>query len=50
MPDDAGDRLRGYVDGKLLMEAVDGSLATGSPGLAMFKTATHFDDFAAAPP
>jgi pectate lyase len=48
--DAVGDRLSGYVDGKLLLEATDSSLARGSSGPVMFKAAADFDDFAAVQP
>ena len=38
-----GDRLRGYVDDALLVEAVDGSHATGSGGIATWRTVGRFD-------
>jgi hypothetical protein len=38
-----GDRLRGYVDDALLVEAVDDAHATGSGGIATLRTVGRFD-------
>jgi hypothetical protein len=38
-----GDRLRGYVDDALLVEAVDTSHAVGSGGIATWRTVGRFD-------
>ncbi len=38
-----GDRLRGFVDDTLLVEAVDGTHATGSGGIATWRTVGRFD-------
>jgi hypothetical protein len=38
-----GDRLRGFVDDALLVEAVDDSHATGSGGIATWRTVGRFD-------
>lgn len=43
--DAVGDSLRAYVNGSLMLEAVDGTHATGNSGPAMFKAATDYDDF-----
>jgi hypothetical protein len=48
--DAVGDKLRGYVDGKLLVEASDATHASGSAGPVMFKAAADFDDFLAYQP
>jgi hypothetical protein len=42
-------RLRGYVDGKLMVEA-DEPLGSGQYGLATYKTTAEFDDFIALQP
>jgi hypothetical protein len=43
--DAIGDSLRAYVNGNLLLEAADGTHATGNSGPVMFKAATDYDDF-----
>lgn len=48
--DAVGDRLRGYVDGRLVVEAQDTSHARGNAGPIMFKAAADFDDFLAQQP
>ena len=48
--DAIGNRLRAYVNGVLLLETTDLSLATGNAGPAMFKAATDYDDFAVYQP
>jgi pectate lyase len=48
--DAVGDKLRGYVDGKLLVEASDDTHASGNAGPVMFKAAADFDDFLAYQP
>lgn len=48
--DAVGDRLRAYVDGKLLIEATDASHPVGNSGLVMFKAAVDYDDFSAIQP
>ncbi|MEO8062796.1 MAG: hypothetical protein ABI821_08610 [Pseudomonadota bacterium] len=48
--DAVGDQLRGYVDGKLLVEATDDTLASGASGPVMFKAAADYDDFLAYQP
>jgi len=48
--DAIGNTLRAYVNGVLLLEAIDGSLPRGNSGPAMFKAATDFDDFSAYQP
>jgi hypothetical protein len=48
--DAVGDRLRGYVDGQLLVEATDRALARGTSGPVMFKAAADYDDFLAYQP
>jgi len=42
--------LRGYVNGRLLVEATDTSLARGMGGAAMFKTSADFLDYRAYQP
>lgn len=39
-----GSSLRVYVNGRLTLEATDGSHARGIYGLAGFKTAVRYDD------
>jgi len=48
--DAIGNRLRAYVNGVLLLETTDFSIATGNAGPAMFKAATEYDDFAVYQP
>jgi len=48
--DAIGGQLRGYVDGKLLVEALDDTHARGTSGPVMFKAAADFDDFSAIQP
>jgi hypothetical protein len=48
--DAVGNRLRGYVDGTLMLEATDNSLSSGNSGPVMFRAATDFDDFLAYQP
>jgi hypothetical protein len=45
-----GDALRGYVNGRLLVEATDEDYAEGRYGPLMFKTAAHYDEFFARQP
>ena len=45
-----GKRLRGYVNGNLLLEAADDAHVSGNSGPATFKAAVDFDDFAAYQP
>jgi Tol biopolymer transport system component len=40
-----GQRLRGFLDGKLVMEATDAVLAKGGIWLSAWKARAHFDDF-----
>ena len=40
-----GTSLRGYVNGRMLLEATDDTFAVGSYGIAMYKAAVHVDDF-----
>jgi hypothetical protein len=44
-----GSRIRAYVDGQLLLEAVDRSLRRGTAGLRMFRTATDYDNVLISP-
>lgn len=39
-----GSSIKMYVDGRLELEATDGSLASGGIGLVAYKTATKYDD------
>jgi pectate lyase len=48
--DAVGDRLRGYVNGRLLLEATDDSHARGNAGPVMYKAAADFDDFLSLQP
>jgi hypothetical protein len=48
--DAVGDRLRGYVNGRLVLEATDGSHARGSAGPVMYKAAVDYDDFLSVQP
>jgi hypothetical protein len=48
--DAIGDQLRGYVNGRLLLEATDGSHARGNAGPVMYKTAADYDDFLSIQP
>jgi hypothetical protein len=48
--DAVGNRLRGHVNGALVLEATDSSLASGNSGPVMFRAATDYDDFAAYQP
>jgi hypothetical protein len=38
-----GNRLRGYVNGQLLIQAVDSSHPRGVSGIATYRAAAHFD-------
>jgi len=40
-----GQQLRGYLDGKLVMEATDAALAKGGIWLSAYRARAHFDDF-----
>ncbi|HSC05203.1 MAG TPA: hypothetical protein VLD59_00095, partial [Steroidobacteraceae bacterium] len=44
-----GSRVRAYVDGQLVLEAVDRSLTRGTPGLRMYRTATDYDNVVISP-
>jgi hypothetical protein len=44
-----GTRIRGYVDGERLVEAVDSSLGTGSPGLITYGATADFDTVVVTP-
>jgi hypothetical protein len=48
--DAVGDRLRGYVNGRLVLEATDTSHARGNAGPVMYKAAADFDDFLSVQP
>jgi len=48
--DAVGNRLRGYVNGVLLLETTDASIFTGNAGPAMFKAAADYDDFSVYQP
>lgn len=45
-----GSRLRGYVNGRLLVEATDSTHARGIGGAAMYKTSADFIDYRAYQP
>lgn len=45
-----GNQLRGYVDGKFVLQATDSSLPSGSVGLVTYRAATNFDNFDAYQP
>jgi hypothetical protein len=45
-----GNTLRGYVNGQLVVEANDSSIASGRYGMTMYKTAARFDDLKAYEP
>jgi hypothetical protein len=45
-----GNQLRGYVNGRLLLEATDSGHARGMGGAAMFKTSADFLDYRAYQP
>ena len=48
--DAIGSALRVYVNGQLLLEGADTTHATGTYGVAMYKTAMQMDDFIALQP
>jgi hypothetical protein len=48
--DAIGNRLRGYVNDTLWLEATDDSLPGGNSGPVMFKAATDYDEFVAYQP
>jgi hypothetical protein len=43
--DAVGDRVRAYVNGKLLIEAVEPQPQAGNGGMVTYKAAADFDDF-----
>jgi hypothetical protein len=43
--DSVGDRVRAYVNGKLLIEAVEPQPRAGNGGIVTYKAAADFDDF-----
>ena len=45
-----GNQLRGYVNGRLLVEATDTTHARGMGGAVMFKTSADFLDYRAYQP
>jgi pectate lyase len=45
-----GSRLRGYVNGRLLVEATDSTHARGMGGVAMYKTSADFINYRAYQP
>jgi hypothetical protein len=45
-----GNRLRGYVNGRLVIEAIDTQPLSGQAGLLAYRTQADFDDFNAAVP
>jgi hypothetical protein len=48
--DAVGNQLRGYVDGRLVVEATDSSHPRGNAGPVMYKAAADFDDYRASQP
>ncbi len=48
--DAVGDQIRGYVDGRLLVEATDAAHPTGTAGPVMFKAAVDYDDYSSIQP
>jgi hypothetical protein len=48
--DAVGDRLRAFVNGRLVLEAVDPTPAAGQVGLVTHRTQADFDDFLAVRP
>jgi hypothetical protein len=45
-----GNQLRAYVNGTLRFEVTDDAIASGTPGVVMYKTAADYDDFTAYQP
>ncbi len=45
-----GNRLRGYVNGRLVIEAIDAQPLSGQAGLLAYRTQADFDDFNAKVP
>lgn len=45
-----GDRVRGYVNGNLLVEATDASHPSGTYGAMVYRTQARYDDFTAMQP
>jgi len=48
--DAIGDRVRAYVNGKLMIEAVEPLPRAGNGGMVTYKAAADFDDFRAVQP
>jgi len=48
--DAVGNQLRGYVNGRLLVEATDTTHARGMGGVVMYKTSADFLDYRAYQP
>ncbi|MBC8027774.1 MAG: hypothetical protein H7Y89_17420 [Steroidobacteraceae bacterium] len=48
--DAVGNQLRGYVNGRLVLEASDTSHARGNSGPVMYKAAADYDDFLSIQP
>jgi hypothetical protein len=44
-----GSHIKAYVDGQLVLEAIDQSLPRGTPGLRMFRFATDYDNVVISP-
>ena len=45
-----GTRVRGYIDGRLVLEAVDTQVSVGNAGMVTYHTQADFDDFRATVP
>jgi hypothetical protein len=45
-----GDKLRGYVNGQIMVEATDSTLPSGRYGAVMYKTAAEYDNFLVTQP
>jgi len=45
-----GTRVRGYINGQLVLEAVDNQPSVGSTGMVSYHTQVDFDDFRATVP
>ena len=48
--DAVGSRVRGYVNGRLLIEATDPQPTSGRQGLMTYRAAADFDDYRAIRP
>ena len=45
-----GNRVRGYVNGRLVIEATDNAPTAGQAGVITYRTQADFDDFNAVVP